>query len=146
MSYGRRLFPVRQCWQLQSMIPIPLLWINKKQNQRRDYFRFIFSNYPPFIDKYTTKPETKIWSLLTAHLWIDIHHWHRLFINWFVCLLNLLTFLPPCFSLSLRFSGEQIELMTINNLQLIQYNPTIIGSPSAHSTLSQCKLDLTNLT
>ena len=27
MSYGRRLFPVRQCWQLQSMIPIPLLWI-----------------------------------------------------------------------------------------------------------------------
>ena len=49
MSYGRRLFPVRQCWQLQSMIPIPLLWMNKKQNKRRDLY--LPSINPPFMDE-----------------------------------------------------------------------------------------------
>ena len=98
------------------------------------------------MKKYKTKPETKI-CFIAKCPFMDRYAPVRHIIHKFICLfLYLLTFLLPCFSLSLRLSVEQIELITINNLQLIQYNPTIIGSPSAHSTLSQCKLYLTNLT
>ena len=76
MSYGRRLFPVRQCWQLQSMIPIPLLWIDKKkQNQRGNYFRLIFTIYPLLWINKKTKPATRLFHIYIYHLspFMDIY-------------------------------------------------------------------------